>query len=160
MIGNPIIGNNVGATFDFSNKDRCGPKSDQAGVWYLITGDGYKLTASLCTSNAVDAFFGMFADCETLECIGFPKESGLAQCQEKESLQFSFDTFNGQDYLLHIRAAIDSNFTLTVAHSVLAQGDPPINNSTLTVAHSGGTNDVFGLASNLLSAITLWSLWF
>jgi hypothetical protein len=141
VIGTPIIGNNIGATFDFSNKDSCGPKSDQAGVWYLVTGDGYKLTASLCSSNAVDTFFGMFADCDTLECIGFSKESGLARCQENETLTFSFDTFIGEDYLIHIRAAVDSNFTLPVAHS-------------------GGTKHVFGIAFVLLSTVTVWSLCF
>jgi hypothetical protein len=84
---------------------------------YGVTGDGFRLSAYVCSKTGAPLYFSIFDGCGANNCIGYPDSVVASACNNEEPVEFSFDTFNDDLYLIHIRAEDEVHFTLTVTQS-------------------------------------------
>jgi hypothetical protein len=121
--GVPVEGTNVDSVFDYFDAEYCGPKSSLPGVWYRVAGGGDKpcLKSSVCTTNGVLARYSIITKCNTPEgsCLGFPTQFSVANCEDNESIDYSWESKSGVDYYIQIRSELAerTNFNVTVVQS-------------------------------------------
>jgi hypothetical protein len=112
-IGGTATGNTGGA--DDDTQDYCGTGSVNQGVWFVVTGNGNELTASLCNSD-YDTKIQVWTDCAATGCVGGNDDDcdgkGLVGRKEEfapdkgggRALQSSFTWVStvGVEYYIHV----------------------------------------------------------
>jgi hypothetical protein len=118
-----VDGNTAMANFDFVNQGVCGPESDRPGIWYEIGGRGGTVTIKLCSNNDRATVFGVFAQCNSHDCVGFVANvAGGGSCTNPITrVSYSFPSEVGQSYFLHVREADSgaggANFNIVYAEA-------------------------------------------
>lgn len=113
----PVYGNVTEANFDYHNQGVCGPRSDRAGVWYEVRGEGVQVTVKVCTNNEVITDFGVFLECNSQKCQGAPSQTfEPANCDEQEYVSYNWTAERDVQYFVHVRSdvldGVGSNFTI------------------------------------------------
>jgi hypothetical protein len=137
-----VDGDNTEANFDYVNQGVCGARSDRAGLWYEIIGNGKNVTVYVCTNNEKITSFGVFETCNTQLCVGGPaQQTEPANCDEGDAHIFEFEAALGEDYFVHVRADVDiqeggSNFTIWYTEPTEEPTMSPSSSWTLSTSWS------------------------
>jgi hypothetical protein len=132
-----------GATHDFLSPDFCGKLSNHAGVWYKILGDGRTHTHSLCSLEEDDNIavdFGLFSECGTRSCIGFPEKFRLAKCADNDAIEFNYRSEIGVPYYVHVRGELDSRFALRTVTEIDSPGDSCMDAAEIRIGETASGN--------------------
>jgi hypothetical protein len=156
--GVPFEGTNADSVFDYFDAEYCGPQSSLPGVWYRVAGGGDKpcLKSSVCTTNGVLTRYSIITTCNTPEgsCLGFPTEFSMANCEDNESIDYSWESTTGVDYFIQIRSdlAERANFNVTVVQSECEGADP----STGSGSGAAGLSAMMGMTASFIVASIMW----
>lgn len=102
-----MTGNNSYANYDYINQGVCGPRSDRRAIWYEIIGVGKEVTVNVCTNNDKLTDYGIFRQCNTQDCEGFPpQQTNTTNCEADEANTYSFMANDGETYYVHIRSDV------------------------------------------------------
>lgn len=136
------------ANYDYNNQGVCGSRSDRPAVWYEVRGRGAQVTVKVCTNNEVITDFGVFPECNSRDCTGYPPQTFQpANCNETESVDFSWFAENNLQYFVHVRSdvlnGVGSNFTIVYEDESLdgPETDAPTRAPTPTTSVNGGNGD-------------------
>lgn len=151
----PVDGNNTEANFDYNNQGVCGPRSDRRAMWYEVKGRGADVTLKVCTNNEVITDFGVFKECNSRKCEGWPPQTfEPANCALNQSVDFGWFAEDNVQYFVQVRAdlvdGVGSNFTIMYEDESLdgPLTDSPTRSPSSSSELNGGDED---------SAVT-WSL--
>ncbi|MBX7094411.1 MAG: T9SS type A sorting domain-containing protein [Flavobacteriales bacterium] len=147
--GQTLSGTTIGATSTGEttlNGGTCGTSITQAGVWYVVTGTGQDVLASLC-GTSWDSKISVFSgSCGALTCIGGIDDNGPA-CTGL-SASYSFSTVAGTAYYILVHGySSDSNFDLTLSCSTpdplsAAVSSPACTNGSISLSVTGQVGTV------------------
>jgi hypothetical protein len=112
-----VEGDNTDANYDYINQGVCGARSDRRALWYEIIGKDKEVTVYVCTNNGKTTDYGVFTQCNTQNCLGYPPQlTEPADCEDNEANIYSFMADLGERYFVHVRSdTLDpegSNFTI------------------------------------------------
>jgi hypothetical protein len=113
LAGSTINATNTGLGEGFTNF--CSGSATNPGVWYVFTGNGQSVTASLC-STIWDSWIQVYAgtNCSTINCVGGVDDSGPA-CLGSSSASFTWNTVTGLNYYIFVAGySVASDFNLSV----------------------------------------------
>lgn len=97
--GGSYTGTTVGATSTNDPTGTCGTNVGAPGRWYVFSGNGDVVTASLCGSGWDTKMNVYSGNCASLTCVGGNDDG--ASCSASES-EFSFGTVAGVNYYIFV----------------------------------------------------------
>ncbi|QQS28823.1 MAG: HYR domain-containing protein [Sphingobacteriales bacterium] len=118
--GQTLAGTTVLATNSGTGENQtCGISQTQPGVWYVVTGNGQYMTASLC-STAWDSKISVYSgNCSSLTCIGGVDDNGPS-CSGT-SASFGWASTNGVTYYIKVHGfSSTSAFNLSLSCAAIA----------------------------------------
>jgi hypothetical protein len=160
--GQTVNGSTAGATAD--GPPACGGGGASPSVWYVFTGDGSTVNASLCGS-LYDTYITIYSgSCAGLTCIGFNDDS-FAFCGGAQSY-YTFNTVAGVNYYIMVSGfgSSSGSFTLNLSCFTPVGNDPcsgaiPVTcGSSVTGSTVGATFDTVPLCGGGNDAGVWYSL--
>ena len=133
--GQTLAGTTVNATNSGTGENQtCGTIQTTAGVWYVVTGTGATMTASLC-GTAWDSKISVFSgpDCNTLTCVGGNDDNGPA-CGGV-SASYTWTSVVGVNYYILVHG-----YSTTSAFNLALNCSTPCATNTVVL----NLNDTFG----------------
>lgn len=164
MEGEPEEGDNTDANYDFINQGVCGARSDRRAVWYEINGIGKEVTVYVCTNNDKLTDYGVFTQCNTQKCEGFPpQQTNITNCDDDEANTYSFMAENGESYYVHVRSdTLDpegTNFTIWYTEPSDEPSSAPVEDSAPRGVAATGSATILSVLSGI-SAVVVATFWF
>lgn len=131
----PLDGDVSGAASDFSNQAvSCGELTSRPDVWFVVTGNGFDNTASLCSNSQAVMDFGVFGGCSRSNprCLGFSSPAVVKCDTHEERSTHTWSTQLGANYYIQVRSddpaaselrasnqfGGEASFTLTVTSEI------------------------------------------
>ncbi len=97
--GQTLSGTTIGATLSGTGEGlTCGITNTMPGVWYIVTGDGQNMTASLCATSWDSKISVFSGSCSSLTCIGGNDDVGPACASSSAS--YSWTSVIGVNYYI------------------------------------------------------------
>jgi len=154
--GGSVNGTTIGATNSGTGENQtCGISQTQPGVWYVVTGNGQIMTASLCGTtwdSKISVFSG--TNCSSLTCVGGIDDDGPACAGTSAS--YSWTSTNGLNYYILVHGfSTNSTFTLGLTCAT----PPPANPTSISTTSSfvcNGSNSSVTLTANGSVGTVYW----
>ncbi len=131
--GDVVLGSTLYATVD-GNATFCGTTPEAAGVWYVLAGNGFVATASLCNGPNYDSKINVYSgDCNTLTCVGGIDDfCGLLS-------EVSFPTVIGTNYYILVNGynVATGDFQLDISCLAPPPNDDPCGALSLAIGSNG-----------------------
>lgn len=113
--GETLSGTTTGSTAD--NVGTCVTSNTAPGVWYVFSGDGSDVTASLCGSGYDTKISVFTGSCGALECVTGNDDACSLQSEA------TFSTLNGQDYYILVHGFSSNTGSYSLAVTCAAPGN-------------------------------------
>ena len=138
--GQTISGTTVNATNSGTGEaGSCGVSQTQPGVWYVVSGNGQTMTASLC-ATAWDSKISVYsgANCSSLSCVGGNDDFGPS-CSSS-SASYTWNTVSGTNYYILVHGySASSAFNLGLTCVTPPPAAPTSVSASVNAICSGGT---------------------
>ncbi|MFN5031799.1 MAG: beta strand repeat-containing protein, partial [Flavobacteriia bacterium] len=149
--GQSLSGTTVDATNSGTGENEtCGFSQSQPGVWYVVTGNGQVMTASLCSTSSWDSKISVFSgtDCSTISCVGGNDDDGPS-CNSLSSgtlaASYSWTSVPSVNYYILVYGyASDQSFTLDLSCASPPANDLCANSQTISIPCSGSSSSISG----------------
>jgi hypothetical protein len=143
LCGSSTAGTTLNASNSGSGENGvCGVSQSQPGVWYVVSGNGQTMTASLCGTvwdSKISVFSG--TNCSAITCIGGVDDDGPACSGTPAS--YTFTTVNGTNYYILVHGySSSSNFTLNLTCVTPPPANPTSISTSSNFVCAGGASSV------------------